>query len=62
MQSDVLSSQTIIELIELKLLPNNQYLTPNILTHVFSKFKKKFAPQIFHIFPTNVACVIEHML
>jgi len=51
MQSDVLSSQTIIELIELKLLPNNQYMTPNIFTHVFSKFKKKFAPQIFSHIP-----------
>jgi hypothetical protein len=57
-----LNSQTIIELIELKLLPNNQYMTPNIFTHVFSKFKKNLLPKFFHIFPTNVACVIEHML
>ncbi len=62
MQFDVLSLQPIIELIELKNLPNNQYMTPNIFTHVFSKFKKEFAPQSFHIFLTNVACVIEHML
>jgi len=62
MQFDVLSPQSIIELIELKHLPNNQYMTPNIFTHVFSNFKKKIAPQKFHKYPTNVAYVIEHML
>jgi hypothetical protein len=29
---------------------------------VFFNFKKEFAPQNFHKCPTNVACVIEHML
>jgi hypothetical protein len=62
MQFDVLSLQSMIELIELKLLPNNQYMTLNIFTHVFSNFKKEFAPQKFHKYPTNVACAIEHML
>jgi hypothetical protein len=62
MQFDVLSLQSIIELIELKYLPNNQYMTPYIFTHVFSNFKKEFAPQKFHKCPTNVACVIEHIL
>jgi hypothetical protein len=62
MQFDVLSPQPIIELIELKNLPNNQYMRVNIFTHVFFNFKKEFAPQKFHKYPTNVACVIEHML
>ncbi len=62
MQFDVLNLQPIIELIELKILPYNQYMTPNVFTHMFSNFKKQFAPQKFHKYPTNVACVIEHML
>jgi hypothetical protein len=59
MQFDVLNLQPIIELIELKILPYNQYMTPNIFTHVFSNFKKEFAPQNFHKYPTNVVILNE---
>jgi hypothetical protein len=58
MQFDVLSPQPIIELIELKILPNNQYMTPNIFTHVFSNFKKNLPLKNF----TNTLLMLHVLL